>query len=890
MCGSSLLNGPATQPAGSVRVDPAVDYDLQNKTLAHPAGTTFWLAPGTHTLGTDQFGQVRPKDGNTYLGAPGAVLDGRNMNRYAFAGTGTRVTIKYLTIRNFGTPTNLNINEGVVNTNASSGWTISYNTVANNHGAGVFMGSDTTVTHNCLDANGQYGFSGYRPPVAGDSAIKNVVIDHNEISRNNTDDVESRIAGGCGCTGGGKFWDVKGARVTNNWVHHNKGVGLWADTNNIDFVFEGNYVNDNDNEGIWYEISYNAAIRNNTLIRNALVKGRAFAAQGSGFPVGAIYIAESGGDSRVDPNNTTLVISGNHLEDNWGGVVLWESGDRFCGSPNNTSSGYCTRVNPSVSLSTCSDPATGGQINVEPYRSDCRWKTQNVTVTNNDFRINKSALNCLQQPCGMTALRSSYATSPSWSPYLGDVVPTAITFHQNNRFSNNRYVGDWSFQIFNGTLVNWDGWRAAPYHQDSGSTLSVPPVNFTAPPDLPGLQFWYNADTLGLPDAAPVASWADGSSHGRTLSATGSEQPTYRKGVLGGRPVVRFNGANRLSTAAVASIPQPSTICVVGSAASWGSGWHAFVDTGVTAYNQQIALAGGRYTTWAGATLTGPAADKAPHVLCAVFSGAFSTLRVDGGAAWTGNAGTYGITGLTLGRAPQGDQPLTGDIAEVVIYSSALPTTYLDQLGNYLASRYGLTWTSAGTGPATSDTTPPTAPGGLTAKAISATQVDLAWSAATDNVGVTRYTVFRNGTVLAVLGASSSYSDTTAQANSKYSYYVVAGDAAGNSGPASNTVTVTTGAPATATISASPTSVKAGSPVTATWSGISSPTTTDWIGLYTVGAADTSYRAWRYTTGTASGNAALTVPAGTPAGTYELRLFAQNGYTRLATSNPITVT
>ena len=33
---------------------------------------------------------------------------------------------------------------------------------------------------------------------------------------------------------------------------------------------------------------------------------------------------------------------------NWSGVVLWENADRFCGSPNNTSTGYCTLVNTSV--------------------------------------------------------------------------------------------------------------------------------------------------------------------------------------------------------------------------------------------------------------------------------------------------------------------------------------------------------------------------------------------------------------------------------------------------------------------------------------------------------------------------------------------------------------
>ena len=47
---------------------------------------------------------------------------------------------------------------------------------------------------------------------------------------------------------------------------------------------------------------------------------------------------------------------------------------------------------------------------------------------------------------------------------------------------------------------------------------------------------------------------------------------------------------------------------------------------------------------------------------------------------------------------------------------------------------------------------------------------------------------------------------------------------------------------------------------------------------------------WRYTTGAASGNLPLTIPATLAPGTYELRLFSNNGYSRLAISNAFTVT
>ncbi len=108
-------------------------------------------------------------------------------------------------------------------------------------------------------------------------------------------------------------------------------------------------------------------------------------------------------------------------------------------------------------------------------------------------------------------------------------------------------------------------------------------------------------------------------------------------------------------------------------------------------------------------------------------------------------------------------------------------------------------------------------------------------------------------------------------------------------GGASRTVTGV-GVPAGASLSASPTPIPAGGTLTAAWSGIAAPTPTDWLALYAPGAADTAFLAWRYTTGAASDSMPFIIPATLAPGTYELRLFADNSYTRLATSNPLTVT
>jgi hypothetical protein len=103
--------------------------------------------------------------------------------------------------------------------------------------------------------------------------------------------------------------------------------------------------------------------------------------------------------------------------------------------------------------------------------------------------------------------------------------------------------------------------------------------------------------------------------------------------------------------------------------------------------------------------------------------------------------------------------------------------------------------------------------------------------------------------------------------------------------------------PSGISLNASPTTIAAGGTLTAAWGGITAPTSLDWIGLYAPGAANTAYINWIYVScsqipGSAriDGSCPFVLPTSITAGTYELRLLANNGYTRLATSNALTVT
>jgi chitodextrinase len=89
------------------------------------------------------------------------------------------------------------------------------------------------------------------------------------------------------------------------------------------------------------------------------------------------------------------------------------------------------------------------------------------------------------------------------------------------------------------------------------------------------------------------------------------------------------------------------------------------------------------------------------------------------------------------------------------------------------------------------DTQAPTVPTGLAITTPAYNKVNLTWTASTDNVGVAGYWVIRNGVTIAST-ANNSYSDTTVQPNTNYTYQIVAYDAAGNYSAPTNPISVTT--------------------------------------------------------------------------------------------------
>lgn len=101
------------------------------------------------------------------------------------------------------------------------------------------------------------------------------------------------------------------------------------------------------------------------------------------------------------------------------------------------------------------------------------------------------------------------------------------------------------------------------------------------------------------------------------------------------------------------------------------------------------------------------------------------------------------------------------------------------------------------------DTQKPSTPVGVLATPVSTSQINVTWAAATDNIGVTAYEVYRAApSALAAKVAtvsSTTFGDSGLQSNTTYTYYIVARDAAGNQSAQSLTASATTFQPVTNT-------------------------------------------------------------------------------------------
>ena len=235
---------------------------------------------------------------------------------------------------------------------------------------------------------------------------------------------------------------------------------------------------------------------------------------------------------------------------------------------------------------------------------------------------------------------------------------------------------------------------------------------------------------------------------------------------------------------------------------------------------------------------TPPGADAspptAPSALTATASGA-SGINL----SWTASTDNVGVTGYRIERCTGAGcstftqvATSTGTTFSNISLTASTSYSYrvraVDAAGNLGAySPVATATTTSG-----ADTTPPTAPSGLTATATGSSGVSLSWTASTDNVGVTGYRIERctgascTGFAQIASPTGTTFGDTGLSGSTSYSYRVRAIDAAGNLSAYSAVASATTAAPLVAapTANFTATPVSGTAPLTVNFTSTSSGT------------------------------------------------------------------
>ncbi len=315
----------------------------------------------------------------------------------------------------------------------------------------------------------------------------------------------------------------------------------------------------------------------------------------------------------------------------------------------------------------------------------------------------------------------------------------------------------------------------------AGSSVYSDPVTITTPAATPpssGRRLWLRA-TAGTQGFGRLAVWADQSGLvNHALQTDPAQQPLVVANQLNGLPVVRFDGVDDLLLLpdVMAAATAGEIIAVVKYAPvppdTFNNLWSFGIGNGTgyvntDSYEDFGTNEGNFHPGWPFATQY--------HAKDVSFNAGTLTERVNGAVFWqrTGATGAF-ASNPSLGGG------LNGDIAEILIYDRELTPAERSAVSAYLSAKYGST-----------DTTAPTAPADLNATAVTSNSITLTWTAAIDDVAVTAYDIYKDGTYAGSSG-TTSFNLLGLTPSTAYSLTVKARDAVGNLSTASAPLSVTT--------------------------------------------------------------------------------------------------
>jgi len=290
---------------------------------------------------------------------------------FAFESTAANVLISNMTVEKYANVAQ----KGAIQASEGSGWSIEKAEVRLNSGAGIGIGGGGRVRDSDIHHNGQIGIAGYG---------RDILIEKNKIWSNNIHGFNFLWE-----AGGAKLALSDGVIFRANHVYDNVGPGLWCDIDCRNVVYDGNLVENNQDSGIFHEISFKAVIRNNVVRYNGSGRRRWF--WGAEINVAA--------SQDVEVTNNTLTVAAGGC-----GIVLIDQG--------------------------------------RPTKDGRKYKTRNNTVHDNDLTFEGTA--CAGGVSGVTFPNENFAIITEGDNHFDRNIYRVARITEPGRFVWGHQVTDWN--------------------------------------------------------------------------------------------------------------------------------------------------------------------------------------------------------------------------------------------------------------------------------------------------------------------------------------------------------------------------------------------------------------------------------------------------------------
>ncbi len=193
-----------------------------------------------------------------------------------------------------------------------------------------------------------------------------------------------------------------------------------------------------------------------------------------------------------------------------------------------------------------------------------------------------------------------------------------------------------------------------------------------SPSDISGLIIWNKADSLALTNGAAVSSWTDSSSNANhATQATAANKPTFITNQINGKPIVRFDGTDFLTTTVlIASTAAVSVYIVVKNSSTSPGNYLLSMGTDLNAIISEFVAGKWEYYS------------SPRTVIGNTSTTVFQIIKTTVGSSVLG--------GWVVGAWSSGSSPFIGDVAEIIVYNSVLSGANDTSVTSYLQSKYGL--------------------------------------------------------------------------------------------------------------------------------------------------------------------------------------------------------